>query len=50
LVNPKVEANPILTRPVLLGTKSYCTLALIPDPTGDVQLLHNVHQLDQGSA
>ena len=26
-----------------------CFSFLIPDPTGDVQLLHNLHQLDQGS-
>ena len=32
-ISTKVEANPILTRSVLLGTKSYCTSVLIPDPT-----------------
>ena len=50
-IRTKVEANPILTRPVLLGTKSYCTLVLIPDPIIHlpVYMDSNAYLLDQGS-
>jgi len=42
------------TQPEVVSIRPEYTLAnsgsLIPGPTGDDQLLHNVHQLDQGSA
>ena len=44
-IRTKVEANPILTRPVLLGTKSYCTLALIPDPLRVILFLYHMNNV-----